>query len=168
MTESLLAKLIEAGGIEAGRPRRAPPKKRHVTKRGAVLSKRDPMLPPVRGHRHAWGKNPPGEVLRYRGARLTTFRDGRGRVLRLLEHMQTMPGLWWGRADLRDALAGRQWDYNSIKAVLRKAERRGLIEARATGEELPRVVWRMTGRRGRATKVYRVTRAGRWLIEMCG
>ena len=85
-----------------------------------------------------------------------------------MEHMQTMPGLWWGRADLRDALAGRQWDYNSIKAVLRKAERRGLIEARATGEELPRVVWRMTGRRGRATKVYRVTRAGRWLIEMCG
>lgn len=168
MTESLLAKLIEAGGIRAGTPRRPPPKKRHHTKRGAVLSKRDPALPPVRGHRHAWGKNPPGEVLRYRGATLTTFRDGRGRVLRLVEHMLTVPGLWWGRADLRDALAEPAWGYNSIKAVLRKAEQRGLVEGRATGDVLPKIRPGMPGRRGRATKVYRVTRAGRWLVEMCG
>ena len=106
--------------------------------------------------------------MRYRFPTATTFRDGRGRVLRLLEHMLTLPGLWWGRADLRDALAGPEWGYNSIKAILRKAERRGLIEGRPTGETLPRIRCGMPGRRGRATRVYRVTRAGRWLVEMCG
>lgn len=120
-----------------------------------------------RGHRHARGRRLKGEPDVWRGPQRATRQDGATRVLQMLRAMAGQPGAWWARFDLRAATG---MPYNSLKAIVAKAERRGLVQRRAVEEGLrpARTPWRGNPERiGRAAVRFRITQRGLALVAMC-
>lgn len=181
---TIFEKIIRAGIIRPDDAASALAKGREKVRRrgGPKRKKRYPVKGPLRTREHwfARGRRPKGELVRRivakkPGARgvstLAPFPDGRSRSLQVLGAMMTQPGLWWGLADLKRVLCPSArpegMSYGSLKAIVGKLMARGWIER--TGAKQPRAGpgVNVATRRGTAWRLYRPTRDGRMVVEIC-